>query len=66
MIIKEVDIYITESGIEPVYVWINSLDYSIASRIYKYIERIRQGKLGNWKAIGNKLFEERESVYCFV
>lgn len=59
MIIRKIEVYVIPSGVEPVYAWINSLDKFMASRIYKQIEKIKRGNMGDWKSLGGNLFEGR-------
>ncbi len=57
--VKKVRIYKTDLGVKPLSVWIESLDTSIATRIYDRIERLAQGNLGDYKSLGGGLYEFR-------
>lgn len=54
----EIEIYRTETGIEPFTEWESSLDNSVRVRIDARITRIRKtGNLGNCEPVGEGVFE---------
>lgn len=57
----EVVFYQTASGSEPFSEWVNELDKANQGRIFARINRLKQGLLGDSKAVGDGLFELR----CF-
>lgn len=56
---RKVKIYETESGIEPLTEWIESLDECVSTRLYEIIKRVREGNLGDHKNLGGGLYELR-------
>ena len=57
--VKNVGIYSRASGVKPLYIWLATFDRPIAARIVRNIERLDRGILGDWKNLGEGLFELR-------
>jgi len=68
--VKEVVFYLTEKGERPVANWLKSLDKVIVANIAKRFERIIEGNYGDYKLLGDGIFELRfhfgsgYRVYC--
>jgi putative addiction module killer protein len=56
---KEIIIYSTEEGREPFSDWLDSLDKSCAARVSKRLLRVLLGNLGDYKSLGDGLYELR-------
>ena len=57
---KELQIYRTSSGREPVTEWLKSLrDLKTRTRIQARFDRIESGNLGDHKSVGDGIFELR-------
>lgn len=57
---KQVEIYQTQVGKQPLMEWLRSLkDKQTQALVLKRINRIRQGNLGDFKALQEGLFELR-------
>lgn len=55
-----IKIYQNQQGQEPLKEWINGLkDKRTIARIYNRIKRVRIGNLGDYRIIGDELFELR-------
>ena len=68
---RTLEIYRTESGVEPFTVWLESLkDSRTRYRIVARLDRVELGNLGDHKTLGDGLFELRfhmgpgYRVYC--
>ncbi|MFN0107403.1 MAG: type II toxin-antitoxin system RelE/ParE family toxin [Blastocatellia bacterium] len=68
---KTVEMYQTESGEVPFKSWMKSLtDDDTRKRLYKRINKLRTGLLGDWKSAGSGVTELREDfgpgfrIYC--
>jgi putative addiction module killer protein len=56
-------IYATSDGTKPFQEWIDSLkDREAQARVLVRMERVRLGMLGDWKSIGDSVFELRIGV----
>jgi putative addiction module killer protein len=57
---KSIQLYLTESGKCPFEKWFDGLrDIQAQQRILARIARLRSGNVGDWKAIGEGVFELR-------
>ena len=56
---KELRLYATQSGREPYTEWFESQDRTIRDRIQARIDRIESGNLGDYKSVGDGVFELR-------
>lgn len=52
-------LYKNHKGEEPFSLWIESLDRSVRTRIKARLNRLECGNLGEWRRIGQGLFEIR-------
>ncbi len=56
---KQLAIYETEKGELPFNDWLDDLDKAIAVRIVARLERVKQGNYGDYKSVGEGVFEFR-------
>jgi putative addiction module killer protein len=56
---KQLAIYETEKGDLPFNDWLDDLDKVIAVRILARLERVKQGNYGDYKSVGEGVFELR-------
>ena len=57
---KEIRVYRTTSGKEPFHDWLDSLKDKITrARINRRLERLQQGNYGDFKSVGEGVFEMR-------
>ena len=57
---REVEIYVTQKGRKPFIEWLESLkDKTARYRIKERLDRVSLGNLGDYKAIGEGVFELR-------
>jgi putative addiction module killer protein len=57
---KTIEIYQDKYGFEPYIEWVDSLtDWKTKARIEQRIRRIEQGNLGDFKSVGDGVFELR-------
>jgi putative addiction module killer protein len=56
---KQLVIYQTEKGDEPFNDWLEDLDTSIRSRILLRLDRVRLGNYGDYKNVGEGVYELR-------
>ena len=54
-----VDFYITKNGKCYFRSWFESIDYQTAARINERLKRLKYGNLGDYKNLGENLFELR-------
>lgn len=55
-----IEIYVTKTGEKPFIQWLESLsDKALRYRIKERLDNIRLGNLGDWKNVGNSVFELR-------
>ena len=59
MTIHQVKEYCTEDDVSPFREWIESLDVTVRARIQARIFRFEQGNLGDYKSVGNGVWEAR-------
>ena len=57
----EIIVYSTESGKYPFYEWLEDLDKRVAAKVSKRLLRLSMGNFGDYKNLGNELFELRFS-----
>lgn len=55
----EILVFEDESGKEPFSEWLHSCDKTVRAKIFSRLDRLEQGHWGDWKSVGNKLFELR-------
>ena len=55
---KEIELYTTKDGKCPFIEWIQNLSYDFKIRIYKRINRMKDGNYGNWKKLQNSQLSE--------
>lgn len=56
---KQLAIYETEKGDLPFNDWLDDLDKAITVRILARLERVKQGNYGDYKSVGEGIFEFR-------
>ncbi|MEA5510820.1 type II toxin-antitoxin system RelE/ParE family toxin [Crocosphaera sp. UHCC 0190] len=57
---KEIQLYLTRKGISPFEEWLNSLnDQKAILKIDHRLRRVRLGNLGDYKSVGDGVFELR-------
>lgn len=57
---KDIEVYQTESGKEPLNDWLDGIrDTRTRARILSRLDRIEQGNYGDYKAVGEGVFELR-------
>jgi len=56
---NQLEIYVSPNGEKPFIHWLESLDNKTRYRIKERLDRVALGNLGDFKSIGNKIFELR-------
>jgi len=56
---RTVEFLVTNTGKCPFELWLNSIDSTMKLRIKRKLTRTQQGNLGNWKPVGDGIFEFR-------
>lgn len=56
---KQILFYQTEKGSEPFNDWLDDLDDSVRSRIQLRLDRVRLGNYGDYKGVGEGVYELR-------
>ncbi len=56
--IKVID-YIRDNGRSPFATWVSTLDTQSAAKVFTAIERMEQGNLGDYKSVGEGVWERR-------
>jgi len=55
---REIIVYETSNGINPLEVWFSSIKDPVTRfKIAARIDRIKLGNLGDWKSLGNSIYE---------
>ena len=56
----DIQVYVNNDGISPFYEWLNSIkDKKYRARIYARIDKLAFGHFGDFKSVGNGVFELR-------
>jgi len=58
---KHLEIYTSPNGDQPFIEWLESIDSKIRYRVKERLDRVALGNLGDYKPVGNGVFELRLS-----
>jgi len=56
---KSIEIYHDNNGREPFTEWVKSISMSDRSRIFSRLDRVESGNLGDYKPVGDDVYELR-------
>ena len=55
----KVELYVASNGKSPVKIWLDELDYEFIGRINDRLKRLKYGNFGDYKNLGEGVFELR-------